>query len=233
MITTTTRGAQPARRAERSSPSSGAPSARIESSQASGGNLATLYSRSEAGPDDKHREGDQPSGSGSGSGSGGSGGSTTPAFPTADRMRRLSTVLGFCIAEWTQTKADATATQRRERGFWIQWNRRTDTFTKTASIAGNWRANNEGASVDIGTRPADNGDVFTVASFHTHTPTFYRSQTDVGRGRPTGPSQSDFDCDRSDDVAGLVFDYSISVAPAGHPLDSAAVVYTAGTQRTR
>lgn len=230
MISTTRAVTTTARRAERSGSTASTPTQRpsgFDVSQAAGGNLATLSVRSEQGPDDKHREGDQPSGGGGG------GGTTTPAFPTAARMRGLSTVLGFCIAEWNQTKADATQTQRRERGFWIQWNRSTDTFTKTASIAGSWRANNEGASVNLGSRPADNGDVFTVASFHTHTPTFYRSQTDVGSGRPTGPSQSDYDWDRSDDVAGLVFDYAISVAPAGHPLHSDAVVYTAGTQRTR
>lgn len=215
-----------AKRSEQSGAARATRAPRAEAAQRAGGNLATMAERTEEGDSDGHREGEGGTGTATGA-------STTVAFPTATTIRGMATVIGFCLAEWNATKADASATQRREHGFWIRWNRTTGAYTKTASVMGAWRANNEGASVNIGSRPADDGDVFTVASFHTHTPTFYRSATDVGRGRPTGPSQSDYDWDGRDDVAGLVFDYAISVAPAGHPLDSNAVIYTAGTQRSR
>ncbi|MBL8166105.1 MAG: hypothetical protein JNJ61_29250, partial [Anaerolineae bacterium] len=87
--------------------------------------------------------------------------------------------------------------------------------------------------VEIGSRPADSSPgtetaVYTVASFHTHTPTTYRTV-----GRAIGPSEADHRVDTSDDVTGVVYDYEASPAgsgsiPAAHPIDSAAKVYQSG-----
>jgi hypothetical protein len=91
-------------------------------------------------------------------------------------------------------------------------------------------------SVVLGARPADTNAgaanaIYTVGSFHTHTPTAFRPV-----GRPIGPSDADGRADTSDDVVGVVYDYVESPAgsgniPAGHPLDSAAQRYHSGPNR--
>lgn len=195
---------------------------RAEAMGAAGGNLAVQAARGESG----RREG--PEGGGTATG----GNKAYIRFPTAERMRGLAVILGWAIAAWDKTKADVTPTQRRERGFWIRWNKTTDAFSKTDDITSPFKANNQDVAVDLGTRPADVGDVYTVASFHTHTPTVHRAPADMKDGaRFGGPSQSDYEYDDKDDVAGLVFDYAAPIVPAGHPLGAHAVVYTAGKQR--
>ena len=85
----------------------------------------------------------------------------------------------------------------------------------------------QGASVTLTNRPADKaGQLYTVASFHTHTPTAYRPT-----GRGVGPSDADQRADRADNVVGLVYDYIGNAdrdAPAGWPLNSLAKIYHSG-----
>ena len=126
---------------------------------------------------------------------------------------------------------------RRERGFWISLNTAGDgTYSCGESKFGNWSGPFAGASVELGSRPdstlsaiAPNATsaLYAVSSFHTHTPTVYRSS-----GRRSGPSQSDNDMDQYDNVAGIVYDYAIYYIPPGHPKDSPAAVYKSRNQRS-
>lgn len=70
---------------------------------------------------------------------------------------------------------------------------------------------------------------YTVAWFHTHTPTIHRT---VGRGvgPSTGPAPSDDAVSLTRDTPGIAYDYIEDVAgsgsiPAGHPLYSTAQMY--------
>jgi hypothetical protein len=164
-------------------------------------------------------------------------------FPTYAEIVGDSTVSTDVGTEWSNTLADCTATpnRRREKGFWIRLNTKTNTYEHTAVVNGTWNAPADGAGVDIGSRPADapatpdpcseDGATYSVASFHTHTPTEFRAAaTPPGSTRPIGPSGADNTIDTSDDVPGVVYDFVESPAgsgsiPMGHPKTSAAQLY--------
>lgn len=159
-------------------------------------------------------------------------------FPTYSQITGDSVVKSACDAEWRQTLADCTQApnRRRERGFWVLLNTTSNQYEFTATVTGSWSGPTQGASVPLPPRPADNpaspkpcdgGAVYPVASFHTHTPTEYRASAypPGTSGRPTGPSGADNRVDSSDQVPGIVYDYSIGVAPMGHPKGSAAQLY--------
>lgn len=81
---------------------------------------------------------------------------------------------------------------------------------------------------DTPATPAPNvaGATYSVASFHTHTPTTYRT----GLPRGVGPSGADNSADTADQVPGVVYDYTESPAgsgtiPMGHPEGAAAQRY--------
>jgi hypothetical protein len=148
-------------------------------------------------------------------------------FPKYEKIAADPGIKSACDAAWAETKATTVDGSRREQGFWIRWNSETEAFSVTGHGAGATVGNDKGASVNLPAKPADTAPEFTVASFHTHTPTFFR---DVGR--PTGPSGADLRADKADNVAGLVYDYSIADAPAHHPMDSAAQLYSTGQRRT-
>jgi hypothetical protein len=166
------------------------------------------------------------------------GGGAAPArtFPGFSAIRNNGTVSASAWMAWFHTLLTTTPTTRREQGFWVQWD-----ATSPKTSGGSYRAvghktgtsvgPTQGATINLGTRPADDGDWFTVASFHTHTPTKHRAV-----GRVVGPSTADHNADTSDNVTGLVHDYvavSGGAIPAGHPLLSSATIYKSGPdQRT-
>jgi hypothetical protein len=70
--------------------------------------------------------------------------------------------------------------------------------------------------------------VYTVASFHTHSPSVFRPVA-----RPAGPTATDRKSDTDDNVTGLVYDYVgvNGIVPAQHPLNSPAKLYQSGPDR--
>jgi hypothetical protein len=148
-------------------------------------------------------------------------------FPSYETIVKDSTVKAACDAAWAETKATTVDGSRREQGFWIRWNAESKAFSITGHGVGASVDNDTGAAVSLPNKPADTEPEYTVASFHTHTPTVFREV-----GRPTGPSGADLRCDKADNVAGLVYDYSIKNAPKKHPLDSPAKLYSTGQKRS-
>jgi hypothetical protein len=170
----------------------------------------------------------------------------TVQFPDYDEIVSDGDVQNSTDTEWQNTLNDCTEdpNRRRERGFWIRLNTRTDTYEfTTPTITGSWSGPEDGASVPLPTRPADDpaspspcdeGATYSVASFHTHTPTTYRRGDST---RAVGPSEADRRIDNADDVPGVVYDYVESPEgsgdiPLGHPKDAAAQRYhSRGTNR--
>lgn len=160
-------------------------------------------------------------------------------FPSYADISADADVVTATDAAWTATKGDATAVQRRERGFWIKINTDTEKYEFSATDFGAWVGDLQTGSVNLSAKPADvpatptplEKPTYTVASFHTHTPTFYRSV-----GRAVGPSGADGTADTADNVAGVVYDYvgdAAGNAPAAWPLNSPAQRYHSGpTRRT-
>ncbi len=157
-------------------------------------------------------------------------------FPTFNQIVADRDVQTQTDRAWRNTEAAATPASRREEGFWIRLNTKTNRYEFTPTILGAASPPLGGASVDLGARPADSNPgtadaIYTVASFHTHTPTAHRPV-----GRPVGPSGADNRVDTSDDVVGVVYDYIESPAgsgniPAGHPIGSPAKRYHSGPNR--
>lgn len=160
----------------------------------------------------------------------------TLIFPSYSDIVADSTVRGAAGSAWTDTKAAATATGRREIAFWIRLNMAARRYEIGPRILGPVVGPADGAYVNPGSRPADTAvltpaAVYTVGLFHTHTPTTHRT---VGRG--IGPSTADENFHNSHDIAGVVYDYVESPAgsgniPAAHPLHSTAQLYHSGPNR--
>ncbi len=133
-------------------------------------------------------------------------------------------------ADWQATLAATTKTSRREQGFWVQWDSSSKAYSVTGRAIAPTVDNATGATINLPNKPADAGNVYTIASFHTHTPTANRAV-----GRPVGPSGADISADATDNVAGVVYDYVEAKGgniPAGHPLNSRAQLYSSRDQRT-
>ncbi|MBM3744502.1 MAG: DUF4157 domain-containing protein [Acidobacteria bacterium] len=160
---------------------------------------------------------------------------TSVTFPSYSEIVADADVQTRTDAAWANTEAAANAAGRREEGFWIRLNTGTQAYEFTATVTGDVVGPGAGATIGLGSRPADtpgaNGTTYTVASFHTHTPTAFRTVP-----RVVGPSGADQTADNHDDVAGVVYDYVESPAgsgsiPAGHPIGSAAQRYHSGPDR--
>lgn len=157
----------------------------------------------------------------------------TPTFPTYSQITGNATVKTEMDAAWSATKAATTRTSRREQGFWIKYNSTDSTYKMEPTFTGPSVGPDETGSADPGTKPADSGTLYTVGLFHTHTPMTYRTGT-----RRVGPSGADNTFHTNNNVVGVVYDYTESSSgsgtiPGGHPLDSAAQLYSSGpTQRT-
>lgn len=156
--------------------------------------------------------------------------STPPTtFPSFLRIIASPTVQIAAHAAWAQTLLSTTPTGRREQGFWITWNSKWGTFSTTATGYGPVVGPGVTASVNLPAKPADNGNSYTVGSFHTHTPTTYRTV-----GRAVGPSGADVAADASDNVAGVVYDFlgnGSGNLPAGRSRLWPARLYHSGNSR--
>jgi hypothetical protein len=158
----------------------------------------------------------------------------TPTFPTFAQITADSTVSAAFDAAWSATKTATTRTARREQGFWIKYDTTAATYTCAPTFTGPTVGPGQTGAADPGSKPADSAPTYTVGLFHTHTPMTYRT----GGTRDVGPSDADNRFHTTNNVVGCVYDYEASPAgsgsiPAGHPLNSAAKVYSSGpTQRT-
>jgi hypothetical protein len=163
----------------------------------------------------------------------------TVEFPVYDQIIADLNVGARMNAEWQATLDDCTQNPnlRRERGFWVSLNTAGDgIYSCGESKLGDLTNPFVGAAINLGSRPhsalsaiAPNATsaIYAVSSFHTHTPTVYRSS-----GRPSGPSTADQDIDQHDNVAGIVYDYAIYYIPPRHPKNSPAAIYKSNNQRS-
>lgn len=159
-------------------------------------------------------------------------------FPNASKILGGAGVQARMDQAWQDTLAATTNTSRREEGYYITLNTDTEGYGITAHTIATPVNNNTTGGWDTATfpRPADipaapvatDKPTYTVAWFHTHTPTLYRSG-----GRGVGPSSPDFgwSANGSINCPGYAYDYVDSPAgsgaiPAAHPLNSSSKVYT-------
>jgi hypothetical protein len=171
----------------------------------------------------------------------------TAQFPSYAEIVANTAVVQHTDQAWSNTLAATTPTGRREEGFWIQVNTQTRLYEFTQTILGPTVPAWTNGSIQFGSRPADsptnpppNGAAtYTVASFHTHTPTIYRNPPDW---RKVGPSTLDSVWNTYYDVAGIVYDYVGSQSfpantnfyiPMGHPLGDPAMRYHSGPERRK
>lgn len=162
-------------------------------------------------------------------------------FPEYAQIQSDSTVQSSTDTEWANTLIDCTDSpnQRRERGFWVVLNTTSDHYGTGAIVTGAWAGPTNDVSIILPSRPSDIpssplpnsvGAIYSVASFHTHTPTTYRTNYPPGTTRDVGPSPGDNAADTADDVPGIVYDYIASPSgtgsiPTGHPENSSAQRY--------
>ena len=142
---------------------------------------------------------------------------------------------------WRETVQATTATTRREQGFWIQWDPKSlrnanGRFRVVGKANGPAIANDQDAGLTSAPKPADEKDWHTVAAFHTHTPTRYRTTDSAGdpyTSRPAGNTSTDDSAHTQFNVVGIVRDYvgKQGTVPTGHPLWAASQYYHSGPER--
>ena len=154
-------------------------------------------------------------------------------FPSYSDIVADDKVKSETAKAWTETKEASDDDGRREQSFWIQWNSETKAYSITQREEGDKVDNKppKGAKVKPGATPADSGKKYTVACFHTHTPTFHWT---AGYERKVGPSGQDGPFHDGRKMPGVVYDYKEKAdgkIPSGHPLNSAAKLWSCGPNK--
>jgi hypothetical protein len=164
-------------------------------------------------------------------------------FPTWDQIVGDPDVQSFTLDTWGQTLNLATPQSRQEIGFWITLDTCSRNYFRTSIRVGRPAGPDDDASLRLGPRPPDRPAeppavvgcaTYTVASFHTHTPTTYRTPPEARR--IVGPSATDDSFDIRHEVPGVVFDYIENPAgtgsiPFGYPKEGPARRYRSGLAR--
>ena len=154
-------------------------------------------------------------------------------FPSEAEMMADPVIQAHATNLWAQTLALCTPTNRQEVGCWILLNTATDTYSFTATTNGPPTPNDRDSDIGLGPLPSDipifpnlnhGAAVYTVSSFHTHTPTTYRISGDP---RVAGPSPRDKYNSTTLHMPGLVYDYVppsnvTNGIPMGYPKDAPA-----------
>ncbi len=150
-------------------------------------------------------------------------------FPTFANIISSSDVRARTGEVWDDILAETNVDWRREKGLWIFLNTATKKYEFGPIINGPKVGHLTGADIAM-TSPHDipgeklfDPMTYVVASFHGHTPTFYRPVD-----RRVGASDKDKKADFATGITGIVLDYiavSGGLIPAGHPLGSPANWY--------
>ena len=166
-------------------------------------------------------------------------------FPTREQIVNDQAVQSIAVDAWRLTLSYATdlKPRRRELGFWISLDTcRRGRYGHTRPILGRVVGPREDGEVPLGSRPADIprhppedprdcATSYTVASFHTHTPTTHREPP--GGSRVVGPSGPDKKNAKNRKLPGLVFDYAANPPgtnkiPFGYAQEEPAFLYRYG-----
>jgi hypothetical protein len=170
-------------------------------------------------------------------------------FPNATEILTGAGVRARMDTAWTNTKNATVDNSRREEGYYITLNTKTEKWGIGGYTIGNAIQDNQGPPMVnnlAGARPNDNPaspkptdmPIYTVGWFHTHTPEFYRTPQDMGfpagtlLARDAGPSQGDRDfAANTVELPGFVYDYvgvlvgnQQDQVPFGHPKHANAVI---------
>ena len=168
-------------------------------------------------------------------------------FPSISQIMSDQGVQSRALQEWNATLADCTEVpnQRREHGYWIMLDTQTETYSAENLILGGWATpGTTGAVVipnpppdrPISPNPIDSGAIYSVAWFHTHTPTTYLP-TNNAAYRPVGPSNpADYNVSLRKLVPGIAYDFDpdpvtsalrhTNAIPCGWPKSSPAHMYS-------
>lgn len=146
-------------------------------------------------------------------------------YPTALSLKFNTAIYQDMELLWQLTKSSAYGGLRRELGFYIYYNYKTNKVYRGLTVYGPLVHNDETANIDLG-EPVNKDEV--CASFHTHTPYTYMP---AGSSRLTGRSLRDFLTATISGIPGIVYDYICDTLRAGHPIDYPAFVSTYGPER--
>jgi len=166
-------------------------------------------------------------------------------FPTYNQIVGDDAVQSFTDDTWQKTLDNCTEdpNERQEFGCWVFLDTGENEYEAGEEIPGDTVGPMEAAGISLGSRPDDepeapepdeDGAIYPIASFHTHTPTTYREDYyDPDEGRGVGPSGDDEDADNAAEIPGIVYDYVEAFPdsdwiPMGHPKDADAQRYHSG-----
>ncbi|HTV12555.1 MAG TPA: hypothetical protein VME20_11925 [Acidimicrobiales bacterium] len=148
-------------------------------------------------------------------------------FPTIYQIASQPGVEADALSAWNETVyKSANQQSRHEIGYWVTLDTCNASYGHTPEVLGPTTSNSvpDAATLKLGRRPQDDPKsapfdscaTYVVASFHTHTPTFYLPKADPPR--PVGPSTQDKQATEQNGafaVPGLVYDYcpAVTIVP--------------------
>jgi hypothetical protein len=164
----------------------------------------------------------------------------TVQYPDVNTVKNNGTVSSNMSAVWQATKNAASSSGRYEKGFVIYAN--TTTFAYECGTVSNGTTVSCGTVAGIGYISSESsanlspvtGGRYIVATFHTHTPLTYCSNT---YKRPTGPSSVDIS--EANGLPGILYDYvgqyfddvKYTGIIGGHSINAASQIYLYGPNR--
>lgn len=165
-------------------------------------------------------------------------------YPSYNDITSNATVKAAMEKTWEETKKAASATGRKEKGFWIYLNTSTGQYVCEDIDDGPLVTGCEGTNGEISMPPPKSyrpsyspveGGYYAVATFHTHTPLTYCT----GERFPVGPSSTDIKWGNGNHMPGIVYDYIGKVQVGydnvgifgGHDINAPARLYPFGPER--
>ena len=148
-------------------------------------------------------------------------------FPPVSEITNSSVVKTQMNKAWELMKSNASSSSRSEYGFYIYYNHNSKSYYCGDIVAGPVTSGCEGtnASISLG-KVTNNIDV--CAFFHCHTTLQY---CPADNSRKTGPSSSDLNFANSNNLPGILYDYSASTIYGGQSKNSTYKVYTFGPNK--
>ena len=149
------------------------------------------------------------------------------SFPSVSDIVSSSVVQTAMENAWNLMKQNTTPSGRSEYGFYVYYNHANGTYYVGNTVAGTVTSGCAGTNASISLGPVTN-NLQVCAFFHCHTAlTYCPSNT----SRQTGPSTSDINYANSQQLPGILYDYSASSIWGGHSKDDAYKYYTFGPNK--
>lgn len=146
-------------------------------------------------------------------------------YPDVNTIKTSAVVLAQMENAWNKMKNSCNENGRREYGFWIYYDNKTNSIWCGGMDSGPFVSYTDTAEIYL--RTPEN-QTQACAFFHTHTSFHFAP---IGMSRKTGPSPGDLYFAQIVKVPGILYDYSTLRIWGGQSLEDSHFTYTFGQEQ--